>query len=248
MFCKRDQDVPVQLDVRDVVDVAVRGQHAVLVLAAEERDLDLLTLVLVGVVLHGLSLATASDLPRPRDVVVAVARVIHPCIGTAAGGRDRSQGAAVRHHQHAVVRMALRDVRSRFEHAPRHRLERLALRPAGPALAPPRVALRISLLDLVGRQTGPLADVDLAQARVELDAAAPSARRRSPRSRWPARGRSCRSRSIPRPRSASPSGPSLAPARRRSTARPRDPASAARRSSRSARDGRGRASSSAPLT
>ena len=52
MFCERDQDVPVQLDVGDVVDVAVRGQHAVLVLAAEERDLDLLTLVLVGVVLH----------------------------------------------------------------------------------------------------------------------------------------------------------------------------------------------------
>jgi hypothetical protein len=43
--------VPVQLDVGDVLDVAVRGQHSVLVLAAEERDLDLLTLVLVGVVL-----------------------------------------------------------------------------------------------------------------------------------------------------------------------------------------------------
>ena len=67
MFCKRDQDVPVQLDVRDVVDVAVRRQHAVLVLAAEERDLDLLTLVLVGVVLHELSLATASDRPGPRS-------------------------------------------------------------------------------------------------------------------------------------------------------------------------------------
>src|SRR5205814_1461560 len=49
---QRDQDVPVQLDVGDVLDVAVRGQHAVLVLAAEERDLDLLALVLVGVVLH----------------------------------------------------------------------------------------------------------------------------------------------------------------------------------------------------
>ena len=54
MFCKRDQDVPVQLDVGDVLDVAVRGQDAILVLAAEQRDLDLLTLVLVGVVLHRL--------------------------------------------------------------------------------------------------------------------------------------------------------------------------------------------------
>src|SRR5436309_4284660 len=49
---QRDQDVPVQLDVGDVLDIAVRGQHAVLILAAEERDLDLLALVLVGVVLH----------------------------------------------------------------------------------------------------------------------------------------------------------------------------------------------------
>ena len=41
----------VQLDVRDLVDVAVRGEDALLVFAAEERDLDLLTLVLAGVVL-----------------------------------------------------------------------------------------------------------------------------------------------------------------------------------------------------
>src|SRR3954454_6473330 len=49
---QRDQDVPVQLDVGDVLDEAVRGQHTVLVIAPEERKLDLLTLVLVGVVLH----------------------------------------------------------------------------------------------------------------------------------------------------------------------------------------------------
>ena len=48
---QRDQDVTVQLDVRDVLDVAIRGQHAVLVLAAEEGDLDLLALVFVRVVL-----------------------------------------------------------------------------------------------------------------------------------------------------------------------------------------------------
>ena len=49
---ERDQDVPVQLDMSDLVDGAVRGQDAVLVIAAEERDLDLLPLVLAGVVLH----------------------------------------------------------------------------------------------------------------------------------------------------------------------------------------------------
>lgn len=47
------EDVPVQFDVRDILDVAVRGENALLVFAAEERNLDLLTLVLVGVVLDG---------------------------------------------------------------------------------------------------------------------------------------------------------------------------------------------------
>jgi len=51
---KRNEDVPVQLQVRDVVEEAVRGEHAVLVVAAKERDLDLFALVLAGVVLDGL--------------------------------------------------------------------------------------------------------------------------------------------------------------------------------------------------
>jgi hypothetical protein len=48
---ERDEDVPVELDVGDVLHVAVRGERPLLVLAAEERELDLLTLVLVRVVL-----------------------------------------------------------------------------------------------------------------------------------------------------------------------------------------------------
>jgi SAM-dependent methyltransferase len=48
-----DEDVTVELDVRHLVDVAVRGQHTFLVLAAEKGDLDLLPLVLARVVLHG---------------------------------------------------------------------------------------------------------------------------------------------------------------------------------------------------
>ena len=42
----------VELQVDDVFDEAVRGEHAVLVIAPEECDLDLLALVLVGVILH----------------------------------------------------------------------------------------------------------------------------------------------------------------------------------------------------
>jgi hypothetical protein len=46
--------VAVQLDVRHILDRAVGGKHALLVLAAEQGDLDLLTLVLVRVVLDAL--------------------------------------------------------------------------------------------------------------------------------------------------------------------------------------------------
>ena len=49
--------MPVELDVRHLLDRAVRGQHAVLVLAAEQRDFDLLALVLVRVVLDSRRLA-----------------------------------------------------------------------------------------------------------------------------------------------------------------------------------------------
>ena len=50
---QRDQDVAVQFDVSDVVHGAVGRQHAVLVVAVHQGDLDLLALVLVRVVLHG---------------------------------------------------------------------------------------------------------------------------------------------------------------------------------------------------
>src|SRR3954471_10971651 len=49
---ERDENVPVQLDVGDLVDVAVGGEDALLVLAAEEGYLDLFALVLGRVVLH----------------------------------------------------------------------------------------------------------------------------------------------------------------------------------------------------
>ena len=54
---QRHEDVAVQLDVRDILDVAVRGQNALLVLASEEGDLDLLALVFVRVVLDARSVA-----------------------------------------------------------------------------------------------------------------------------------------------------------------------------------------------
>jgi hypothetical protein len=52
---QRNEDVAVELDVRDPFDPAVGGKRPVLILAAEELDFDLLSLVLVGVVLHGFS-------------------------------------------------------------------------------------------------------------------------------------------------------------------------------------------------
>src|ERR687891_251711 len=64
---ERHEDMPVQLDVGDVLDVAVRSEHALLVLAAEEGDLDLLALVLARVVLHGFSLLPGDSPSRRRS-------------------------------------------------------------------------------------------------------------------------------------------------------------------------------------
>jgi hypothetical protein len=50
---QRHEDVAVQLDVRHLVDEAIRGENAFLVIAAEKGYLDALALVLAGVVLHG---------------------------------------------------------------------------------------------------------------------------------------------------------------------------------------------------
>src|SRR5438128_2033627 len=64
---QRDENVSVQLDVGDVLHVAIRGQDTLLVLAPEEGDLDLLALVFVRVVLHrSLSLAASVSRPEPR--------------------------------------------------------------------------------------------------------------------------------------------------------------------------------------
>jgi hypothetical protein len=56
---QRHEDVAVQLDVGDVLDVAVRGEDTLLVLPSEEGDLDLLALVFVRVVLDARSVANA---------------------------------------------------------------------------------------------------------------------------------------------------------------------------------------------
>ena len=66
----------VQLDVGDVLDVAVRGEDAVLVLAAEERDLDLLALVLVRVVLDAPERSRSGLVKRVVNALFAVKRVL----------------------------------------------------------------------------------------------------------------------------------------------------------------------------
>jgi hypothetical protein len=56
---KRNENVSVQLDVGDVLDVAIGRQDTFLILAPEQRDLHLLALVFVGVVL---------DTPEPSRI------------------------------------------------------------------------------------------------------------------------------------------------------------------------------------
>src|SRR6476619_6045429 len=69
-----DQDVAVELDVRDLVDGAVGGQDAVVVVAAEHGDLDLLALVLARVVLDGAE-PSARPLSSTRARLFGVGRI-----------------------------------------------------------------------------------------------------------------------------------------------------------------------------
>ena len=105
--------MPVQLDVRDVLDVAVRGQHTLLVLPAEERDLDLLALVLVGVVLH----RAVSVYPREGavpDSEADVAAVVQVCAPVAlllvrdpgGVGQESADRPAVQNHEDQLAGMA----------------------------------------------------------------------------------------------------------------------------------------------
>jgi hypothetical protein len=64
---ERNQDVAVELDVRHLVDGAVGGQDALVVVAAEHRDFDLLALVLARVVLHA-----AERSARPLSSIVVL--------------------------------------------------------------------------------------------------------------------------------------------------------------------------------
>jgi 3-oxoacyl-[acyl-carrier protein] reductase len=159
--------VPVQLDVGDVLDVAVRGEHALLVVAAEERDFDLLAFVLVRVVLHRRISVYVSQLPLPE------AQAAHLAVP---GGRgedvrvgvpsERTQRAAVGHDQHDPSRVESRDSLDGADDPRAERLSRLAVVPftAREPLAP---AFREVGLDLGGRQARPRADVDLAQVSVD---------------------------------------------------------------------------------
>src|SRR4029077_14945243 len=69
---QRDQDVPVQLDVGDVLHVAVRRQDPLLVFAAEEGDVHLLPFVLVGVVLHARPQSIGASFPSPATYLATV--------------------------------------------------------------------------------------------------------------------------------------------------------------------------------
>src|SRR5947207_5150546 len=60
---QRHEDVPVELDVGDVLDVAVSRQDTLLVFPSEEGDLDLLAFVLVRVVLHRRPQSSGASFP-----------------------------------------------------------------------------------------------------------------------------------------------------------------------------------------
>ena len=93
---QRHEDVPVQLDVGDVLDVAVGGEDTLLVLASEEGDLDLLALVFVGVVLDAQERSRSKLVKRVVNALFAIKRAV--CSGACrlaapTIGGDRDVGA-----------------------------------------------------------------------------------------------------------------------------------------------------------
>src|SRR6185437_9304408 len=93
---QRHEDVAVQLDVSDILDVAVRGQHALLVFPTEKGDLDLLAFVLVRVVLDARERSRSGLVKRVVNVLFAVKRVLWcgPCrLASPTTGGDPDVGA-----------------------------------------------------------------------------------------------------------------------------------------------------------
>src|SRR5829696_3085064 len=169
---ERHENVPVELDVGDVVDVAVRGEDAVLILAAEERDLDLLALVLVRVVLH----ERCSTYPMPprssrrriggHELLVAEPELVDAAVLERvnrladAVTPKRAERPSVRDDEDAAAAMAACYAFDGVEDAREMVLPRLAV-----------VVLCAGepLLDLRARESGPGSDVDLAQRGIDDD-------------------------------------------------------------------------------
>src|SRR5215207_3889015 len=169
---ERHENVPVELDVGDVVDVAVRGEDAVLILAAEERDLDLLALVLVRVVLH----ERCSTYPMPprssrrriggHELLVAEPELVDAAVLERvnrlpdAVAAKRAERAAMRDDEDPPPTVAAGDSLDRLEHSYQMLLPRLAV-----------VILCTwkPLVDLRARQSRPGPDVDLAQRGIGDD-------------------------------------------------------------------------------
>ena len=179
MFCSGIRMCPLSSMWATSSIVAVRRQHAFLVLAAEERDLDLLALVLAGVVLHGpLSLSPRMRRPRrrARDVAVCDARRPAPRHRDAVGVHERARSAPpCETTSTGSSGCARRDAHHGRDDALAHRR---CVSPSSilAAVAAARAA-RAPLLDLRAREPLPGADVDLAQPGSTLDRQAEPARR-----------------------------------------------------------------------
>ena len=168
--------MPVQLDVGDVLHVAVGGQDAFLVLPSEERHVDLLALVLVRVVLH------EGSVYRPEfsvpDRVTGHGAVGHgryrPVVTDVVEARDERMdhpdGTAMGDDEDLLGRMPLEDVRDEAVHSRGELIERLGVvRSRAFAGAPAAVGVGESLRDLGRGEALPAAEAPLAEPRVEMD-------------------------------------------------------------------------------
>src|SRR5262249_50276707 len=137
-------------------------------LAAEERHLDLLALVLVGVILHGRLKCSASHPAQDAvlDGETAVRRVLDdalepPLLGErkpCSCGVDRPYRTAVADHEDVAPVHGRRELVDGLEHPLGHLRVRLAVVPALAAARPALVAIRIALADLGVREPREAAD------------------------------------------------------------------------------------------
>jgi hypothetical protein len=104
------------------------------------------------------------------DLVDIAVAALRPCVEAAAAGNPcGAESAAVGDDEHPLGGVPGRDVVQGDDHPSRQRLVAFSLLPARSTRQPAAMAIRVSKADLCRREARPFADVDLAEAFVDVN-------------------------------------------------------------------------------